>query len=128
LDPFELHSLAHPDRQEIPLGTDAQVLANSDITFQDDWATSNKGVSQFPLPVVPDFMFNRLAAQNGTFTIHGTDPRSIETIIPDGRRGMLLKFVAKKDRVGAIYDTLDLIRPSSDSIFPDIEGVKDYII
>jgi hypothetical protein len=66
--------------------------------------------------------------QNGTFTIHGTDPRPIERIIPAGRRGMLLKFVAKPNKIATIYDCIDLVKPSSDAIFPDIEGLKDYIV
>ena len=82
----------------------------------------------FPLPVAPDFMFPRLAAQNGTFTVHGTKTGSVEELIPDDKRDMLLKFVAKRSAVSAVYNCIDLIMPSSDAMFPDIEGMKDYIV
>jgi hypothetical protein len=41
---------------------------------------------------------------------------------------MLLKFVAKPNKIATIYDCIDLVKPSSDAIFPDIEGLKDYIV
>jgi FRG domain len=127
LNPFELYSLT--DQSEIvPLGTDERVLANADITFGDNWTDTHGQVTRYPLPVVPDFLFDRLAIQNGTFTIHGSDKRPIEDIIPVERRAMLLKFEAKRALVPAIYNCLDLIRPSSDSLFPDLEGIEDYII
>jgi hypothetical protein len=78
--------------------------------------------------VAPNFLFERLAMQNGTFTIHGTDPRPVEQMLPIDQRDMLHKFVAKRSKIDAIYDCIDLIKPSSDAIFPDIEGLKDYIV
>jgi hypothetical protein len=69
-----------------------------------------------------------IATQNGAFTIHGKDDRALEDIIPNSRQNMLLKFVARRDKVEALYGCLDLIIPSSDAVFPDIEGIKDYIV
>jgi hypothetical protein len=53
---------------------------------------------------------------------------ALEELIPEDKQGMLLKFVARSIRVEAVWSCLDLIIPSSDSIFPDIEGIKDHIV
>jgi FRG domain len=73
LDPFLLHDLASGplDSPVIPIATDLEVISNADIAFGDDAEKSAKTTTRFPLPVIPDFMFNRLATQNGAFTIHG---------------------------------------------------------
>jgi FRG domain len=128
LDPFKLHGLTDAKNEVIPIAADERVLANSDIAFGDDLDNSSKQVTKYPLPVAPNFLFDRLATQNGTFTIHGRDPRPIEQVIPVAQRSMLLKFVAKPSAILAICDCIDMIKPSSDAIFPDIEGLKDYIV
>ena len=130
LNPFELHNFAGGKHSAnvIPIATDLGVLSNADIAFGDDLDKTSKSISRYPLPVVPDFLFNRLATQNGAFTIHGRDERALEEIIPRDQRNLLHKFVARPNRVRAVWDCLDLIIPSSDAVFPDIEGVKDYIV
>jgi hypothetical protein len=128
LDPFRLQALTDPNNVVIPISDDQQVLANADIAFGDNREQTHKHVTKYPVPVAPNFLFDRLAMQNGTFTIHGTDPRPLEQIIPADQRDMLLKFVAKSNKIDAICDCIDLVKPSSDAIFPDIEGLKDYIV
>jgi hypothetical protein len=128
LDPFRLNALTHPKSPVIPISTDENVIANADIAFGDNLEQTSKHVTKYPLPTLPNFLVERLAMQNGTFTIHGTDQRPIEQIIPADKRHMLLKFVAKPSNITTIYDCIDLLKPSSDMIFPDIEGLKDYIV
>ncbi len=130
LDPFELHTFAGRKSRSpmIPIATDIEVIANADIAFGDDPDRTEKNTSRHPIPVVPDFIFSRLAAQNGAFTIHGTDALPLDQVVPESKRGMLLKYVAKRDRIRAIVDSLDLIIPSADAVFPDVEGIRDYII
>jgi hypothetical protein len=130
LDPFELHAFTGSKHSTptIPISTDVEVISNSDIAFGDDIENTEKMTTRFPLPVTPDFLFSRLATQNGAFTIHGKDDRALEDMIPRNKRGMLLKFVARRDKVSSVYACLDLIIPSSDAVFPDIEGIKDYIV
>jgi hypothetical protein len=127
LDPFKLHALTDQKSEIIPISDTEKVLANADIAFGDELEDTHEHVTKYPIPVAPNFLFDRLAMQNGTFTIHGTDPRPLEQIIPVDQRGMLLKLVAKRSEIAAIYDCIDLVKPSSDAIFPDIEGLKDYI-
>lgn len=127
LDPFALSSLTGSD-SVIPIATDVRVEANADIAFCDDWDQSEKIVSQIPLPVAPNFLFDRIAAQNGTFTIHGTDVRPVETILFERKKTALFKFVASPQRVTEIVNSIRLLRPSPDAIFPDIDGMKTYLV
>jgi hypothetical protein len=126
LNPFELYELTKQNGGIIPVGAHEIVAANSDFAF--DFDDLKKNASDFPVPVLPDFVFERLGAQNGTFTIHGKQTKPLEFIIPKHKRGSLLKFVASKKSLPSILKTLDYVIPSSDSIFPDIEGMKDYIV
>jgi|SRR5215208_437245 len=129
LDPFRLNALSHPGPEYIPISSSAEVTANSDIAFDDKLGDDIEELrTALPLLVAPDFIFNRLAIQNGAFTIHGSDVRPIEHLVPAGQRNMLLKFIAKQSEVNRIYDCIDLIKPSSDAVFPDMEGLKDYIV
>jgi hypothetical protein len=128
LNPFELIKFVDRAYGVIPIASDEHVTANADIAFDDLNGAMDKMRTEYPVPVAPDFIFPRLAAQNGAFTIHGKDSRPLETIIPPEKRNMLRKFVARADAVGNIYDCLDLIMPSSDAMFPDIEGISDYIV
>jgi hypothetical protein len=130
LNPFELRSFAGTKiaSPKIPIATDLEVISNADIAFEDEVDKTEKTTSRYPLPVIPDFLFNRLATQNGAFTIHGTDDRALEEVIPKSKRKMLLKFVARPNKIKEIWTCLDLIIPSSDAVFPDLEGIKDYIV
>ena len=128
LDPFELVRLSDPKYGAIPIASSDNIMANADIAFEELAAAMDKKRTAYPLPVAPDFIFPRLAAQNGTFTIHGTDNRSIEEVVPPKKQQMLRKFVARKSALKAIYDCIDLVRPSSDAMFPDIEGMREYVV
>jgi FRG domain len=128
LDPFELVRLSFPDYEAIPLSGSPHATANADIAFDELEIDTRKSRTKYPLPVAPDFLFSRLAAQNGAFTIQGTDTGSLEQIIPVSKRKMLRKFVARQSARDAIYNCIDLIRPSSDAMFPDVEGMKEYIV
>lgn len=127
LDPFELARLTEAD-SNIPIANDPVVTANADIPFCDDWETSRLRVSNLPIPVAPNFLFERLSAQNGTFTIHGTDIRPLDDIVRSIKPEGLLKFVARPDRVLDIVNSIRLLRPSSDAMFPDIDGMKYYLV
>jgi hypothetical protein len=128
LEPFELFALTNTSKTIIPIAKTPEVWANADIAFDEEGDEAKKYHTVLPVPVAPDFIFSRLAVQNGTFTIHGSDKSPLEDLIPSDRRNILQKFVARNDRVNAIYDCIDLVMPSSDAVFPDIEGLKDYII
>ena len=128
LDPFALFSLTAPSEEIVPLSTNKETRGNTLLAFGDEEENPAIHPTVLPIPVAPDFIFPRLAIQNGVFTLHGRDLRPIEQIVPKERRNILHKFVAKHNRRAEIYDSIDLVMPSSDAIFPDIEGLKDYIV
>jgi hypothetical protein len=128
LNPFELIDLSAPGDEIIPIAEHLIVTANADIAFNECLEADAKQQTKLPIPVAPDFIFERLSAQNGCFTIHGTETAPLEQCIPDHKRGMLLKLVARIDNLSKIYDSIDLLKPSSDAIFPDVEGLSDYIV
>lgn len=127
LDPFALASLTD-EESNIPIPSDERVSANADVAFADDWDVSKQYVSHLPLPVAPNFLFDRLSAQNGTFTIHGSDARSLDELLMEAKQELLLKLVAKSECVTDIVNSIRLLRPSSDAIFPDIDGMKAYLV
>jgi hypothetical protein len=128
LDPFQLSELAVGSDKIIPISTSKIACANADLAFCDDEENLYGKASRYPVPVAPDFIFDRLASQNGTFTLHGTDLRPLEATVPSDKRPMLLKFVASKDHLPGILQTLMLAAPSPDAVFPDLEGIRDYIV
>jgi FRG domain len=130
LDPFGYQAAIDPQVTDvrIPIADEVHVIANSDIAFDELSSEKQKWRTNHPIPVVPDFVFQRLALQNGAFTIHGNTNGALESFVPEKNRSSLLKFVARDDKLDLILPTLDRIIPSSDAIFPDIEGLKDYIV
>lgn len=127
LDPRRLYNLT--DLADIiPVALHENVVANADIAFDDDPSLHEKRQTKFPLPVLPEFNSPRLAAQNGVFTIHEKDDGAIESIIPKTKRDMLLKFVANEGFCDRIIASIDLIKPTHHSIFPDIDGLKSYLL
>jgi hypothetical protein len=107
LDPFKLHSISFPEYNSIPISTDENVNANADIAFSDDGEIHRKKITTYPIPVAPDFLFDRLANQNGAFTIHGTNSCAIETMSAAQQNAMLLKFVARRNKLQNIYRCID---------------------
>lgn len=128
LNPFALNFLATGYDRIIPIAASKISCANADLAFGDDEDGQYGEPSKFPIPVVPDFLFDRLSNQNGTFTLHGTDIRPLDEVIPVESRPMLLKFVASKDYLGNILRALALVAPSHDAIYPDIEGIREHIV
>jgi hypothetical protein len=128
LDPFKLNKLTQPTYEIIPIPTSAGVLRNAELAFGDEEDEPKKAPSVYPIPIAPDFVFSRLAIQNGAFTIHGTNKEALERQIPLSDRNALLKFVASAPHLDRIYSALELLKPSSDAIFPDMEGLIDYIV
>jgi hypothetical protein len=127
LDPFGLYTQSFSgDQPRIPIASSPEVLANSDLAFDEENMT--KHVTEIPLPVAPNFIFERLSVQNGCFTIHGKSPKPLESFCAGEGSPMLFKFVAKKDCVKKIYNTLDHIIPCDDAIYPDLEGLKAQLV
>jgi hypothetical protein len=127
LEPFELGKLNGFDAV-LSIATDPDVINHCDIAFQDNSDGKDNKYKKFPVPVLPDFSSRRLAAQEGVFTIHGTDERSLEVMIPENKRKYLKKFTLKKGHERYIRKKIRLVMPNGNSLFPDIDGIGRYLI
>jgi hypothetical protein len=78
----------------------------------------------YPIAFKPKLQSDRLAAQHGTFTIHGSDPSPLDVLAPDCVRRIIISPNAK---VGARqfleYAALDPFR-----IYPDIVGMARHLV
>lgn len=127
MNPYELFELSEPGGNIIPIPENPSVISNANLAFRDQ-DPENLKATPFPLPVAPNFIFTRLSIQNGAFTIQGEKAGPLEDLIPIDKQSLLLKFVARKDFVTRLSECIDLIRPTSDAVFPDIEGLKDLLM
>jgi len=75
-----------------------------------------------PLAIYPHQRSERMFAQSGWFTIHGTDPRPIEEIFGD-RPGMLKKVDIPRDAIPAAREFLALAGIGHRQLFPDLDGI-----
>lgn len=130
LDPFSLSTESKDKEIEgvIPINSSPIVSAMADLAFHDDEDLHLDRLRNLPIPICPNMVFDRLRSQNGCFTIHGTDKRGLEIQLSDTKNPNLIKFVAAKSALHQIFNSLNYLIPSADSIFPDIEGFIEQIV
>lgn len=80
---------------------------------------------RFPVAFWPASSGNiRIAAQKGCFTIHGTDPQSIESLFDNPEiQKYLIKVKIKKESVSLLREQLRLMGLTPVSVYPDLEGL-----
>lgn len=78
----------------------------------------------FPIAFRPILQSDRLVAQHGTFTIHGSDLRPLDEQVPDCVRRIILTAAAKPGaREFLEHAALDPLR-----IYPDIVGMARHLV
>jgi hypothetical protein len=75
-----------------------------------------------PLAIYSHQRSERMFAQSGWFTIHGTDMRSIDEIFEE-RPGILKKIDLPQDAVPAARQFLELAGIGHRQLFPDLDGI-----
>ncbi len=75
-----------------------------------------------PLAIYPQQWSDRMFAQSGWFTIHGTDPRAIEEIFRD-RSDILYKLEIPKSAIPGAREFLSLAGIDDRLMFPDLDGL-----
>lgn len=83
------------------------------------WERGNGGV-EFPVAIVPTNVHPRMSAQRSTFTVHGRQKASINTLVPEE---ILARFVISKDKVADILRDLHLLGIHDSTAFPDLDGL-----
>lgn len=84
----------------------------------------NPFTPNYPIAFRPLLQNNRLVAQRGTFTIHGSDPRPLDEQAPDCVRRVIITSAAKPGaREFLEYAALDPSR-----IYPDMVGMARHLV
>jgi hypothetical protein len=78
----------------------------------------------YPIAIDSTFQNARIAAQNGTFTVHGHDAKPLEVQASDAIRKINIRSAAKP---GA-REFLEYANLNAFSIYPDIVGMAAYIL
>jgi hypothetical protein len=118
--------------------TDA-VVWMLDPSYLNEWSTKQPSVLQYehpllskslshkselwprwPIALMPVYNSPRLAAQRGMFTIHGSDPRPIESMLPENVDPRVYRIGIPAYSVVKIRESLRLAGITDVSIFPEI--------
>lgn len=83
--------------------------------------------AQFPLSILPPQNNTRIAAQQGTFTIHGTSKVGIEQVDSDLTAIKLAKIVLDRANLAFIWRDLELMGVDRVSIFPELSSVSYHV-
>lgn len=78
---------------------------------------------KFPLSLYPPRNSSRIFAQQGVFTIHGTDERKMEILAPE----CLTKIEIPEDCISEARKFLRLAGIHEYSIFPDFDGLAKHL-
>ena len=126
LNPFALVELVRRGEGVIPTQDNDIILNYSGYSFDNG---QKKGVGKFPSPVVPDFIFSRLKAQNSCFTIHGSDNRPLEAQLAgvDIDDPILYKFTCNNRFISSLALSVNLLCGDPSILFPDIEGFHKWL-
>jgi hypothetical protein len=127
LDPWWLNGKS-TGIEEVVLPGDPEILPR-DKRRVDPWlpkrfeAGRSRGMPNRPAAVYPGHIIRRIGAQRSCFTIHGTDPGSLDKIAA-GPRSHLVKIVIPSFKVEAIRTDLETCGIDDITIFPDLEGLS----
>jgi hypothetical protein len=81
-----------------------------------------------PIALVPMYNSRRLTAQRGVFTIHGTDKRPLETMLPKARQPHFAKIVIPKKDVFTLRESLRLAGITDVNMFPEMPYLSQDIL
>lgn len=116
LDPLALNARSNiPEVKRLP--------GDRDFDFRSIYWENRPFAIQPPVAIYPRFRSDRLFAQRGTFTVHGSDSRPLEMQHPDlVRRVKLDGSLRDGARRFLDYANLDEL-----TLYPDIVGMAQYI-
>lgn len=107
-------------------GQSAIKQAPADVLFdyKNVYWYGNPFTPNYPIAFKPILQSDRLVAQHGTFTIHGSDLRPLDEQAPDCVRRIVITPAAKPEgREFLQYAALDPFR-----IYPDIVGMARHLV
>jgi hypothetical protein len=87
---------------------------------------SRRKVPSFPIAILPSHKSPRIAAQQGTFTVHGTAKRALNRY-PSWRRYCLKIEIDRRD-APAIKEQLRAAGIAETSVFPELAGLSRELV
>ena len=123
LEPYALNNKT-PSIGEILLNPveDLKDYASSYGSKCNDTA-NNIEIHELPILVYPHRSNERIFAQRGLFSIHGTNQKKMEETCPD----CLEKIAIPHEVIGKLKDLLKQFGINKYSVYPDIKGLCDYL-
>ncbi len=84
--------------------------------------------NRFPLAILPPYNNERLAAQQGAFTIHGHERAAIESLgSQEDSLLKLAKIAVDRANLAKLWRDLEMMGISRVSLFPELDSVAYYI-
>lgn len=80
---------------------------------------NNKGL-ELPVAVHPTYLHPRMSAQRSVFTVHGTDKRPLDQLVP---QNILTKFEINPRARQRIYRDLTILGIQEATVYPDLDGL-----
>lgn len=117
LDPLALNK--YSKKNKIPILPDD----DDGMDYIENYINNRPYPPQYPIAVKPNFINDRMVAQRGAFTVHGTDSSSIESLCPDA----VSKIIIETSAFAEILEFLDIANINEYTVFPDMSGVANYI-
>ena len=117
LDPLELN--AYSKKNGIPIVPDE----NMGLSYVENYINKNPFAPEFPIAIKSLYTNNRILAQRGMFTIHGDNLNDIEKLCPNA----VTKIIISNNAIPEIMEFLDLANINEITVYPDFNGIADYI-
>lgn len=119
MDPYELNRLSHRELDDL-LATQflldsGEIISGYEPGDDDEWQT--------PLALYPVLRDQRLHAQRGYFTAHGTDRRPIDKQFP----AIVRKVEIRKDEEPAVRHFLDVAGIDEHRLFPHPDSLGRFL-
>jgi hypothetical protein len=110
---------------------DAVIIPGGDLSsgYLPLRAISEATAESLPIGVLPTRSNPRLIAQQGTFTIHGSDHLPIEAIVNlnDGQSLKLARITIDRANIAVIWNELETTGYNNLVLFPDLDHVTQYV-
>jgi hypothetical protein len=117
LDPIELNNYSR--KRGVPIIPDEPM----GLEYVKNYLEKDPFQPQFPIAIRPNFSNYRMLAQRGLFTIHGDDLTPIENLCPKA----VTKVLLSRDTIDEANEFLEFANINEYTVFPDMNGVADYI-
>lgn len=79
--------------------------------------------AEYPIAIAPPFQNPRMLAQNGTFTIHGSNRIAIEDLVPDA----VVKVPLPESTLDGAKEFIEYADLNPHKIYPDLLGIAEHL-